>query len=340
MPVNTGALAQRFTDGSKKLKGSKAGSSFKKSNITIARENGMSDIYALAKKEGKSVDEVVTKILSNSQTELRAYVQSMGETPLNDSTALGVQAVFLRANDVGRVAAILDTTDEEALHTIEQSEQENIDLNSPEKDKVLTIPVQAAISCALQHLSDQSGLSMSGFMKTLNGAANLVKKSRSNHLDDYGSVTGEGDWLGWLNDGSSSDPSQSNATDNSLSFSSIASALATIPTGTDGPISVAGNYPTVSAQGVNLPQAGPNTSLGGIFNAISGILTGIGQVANSVTQAANSSAGAAGAVKNAVSNVGANSIATYVNNNKSTIILVVILLIAIIAAAVYAAKHK
>lgn len=340
MPVNTGVLAQRFTDNTGKLSGNKARGSVNKSNITIARENGMSDIYALAKKEGVTVDEVVTKILNNSQTELKAYVQSMGETPLLDPTALGTQAVLLRANDVGRVAAILNTTDEDALQTIEQSEQESIDLNSPERDKVLTIPVQAAVSCALQHLSDESGLSMSAFIKTLNGAANLVKKSRSNAIDDYGDPSGEEDWLDWLTGDGGSDPTDSNATDNSLSFSSIGSALATIPTGTTGPISVSGNYPTVSTQGVNLPQAGSNTNAGGIFNAISGVLAGIGQVANSVTQAANSSAGAAGAVKNAVSNVGANSIATYINNNKGTIILVVLLLAIVVFAAIYAAKHK
>lgn len=340
MPVNTGVLAQRFTDNTPSSAGNKARSINQKANTTIARENGMSDIYALAKKEGVNVDDVVTKILNNSQTELRAYVQSMGETPLSDPTALGTQAVILRANDVARVASILNTTDEDALQTIEQSEQESIDLNSPERDKTLTIPTQSAISCALQFLSDQSGQSMSSFMKTFNGAANLVRKSRSNAIDDYGDASGEEDWLGWLDDGSSSDPTQANATDNSLSTSSIGSALATIPTGTTGPISVSGNYPTVSAQGVNLPQAGSGTSAGGIFNAISGVLSGIGQVANSVTQAANSSAGAAGAVKNAVSNVGANSIATYINNNKTTIILVVILILAIVFAAIYAAKHK
>lgn len=340
MPVNTGALAQRFTDNTTGSTGNKARSTTSKSNVTIARENGMSDIYALAKKEGVSVDEVVTKVLANSPVELKAYVQSMGETPLSDTTALGTQAVLLRANDIGRVASILKSTDEDALQTIEQSEQESIDLNSPDRDRVLTIPTQSAISCALQHLSDQSGLSMSAFMKTLNGAANLIRKSKSNNLDDYGDPSSEEDWLDWFNDGSSSDPSEANATDNSLSFSSIGSALATIPTGTSGPISVSGNYPTVSAQGVNLPQAGSGTSAGGIFNAISGILTGITQVANSVTTAANSSAGAAGAVKNAVSNVGANSIATYINNNKGTIIMVVLLLAIVIFAAIYAAKHK
>lgn len=340
MPVNTGALAQRFTDNSGKVKGNKARSTSTKSNITIARENGMGDIYALAKKEGVSVDEVVTQILNNSSTELKAYAQSMGETPLADPTALGTQAVLLRANDIGRTAAILNTTDEDALQTIEQSEQESIDLNSPDRDKVLTIPVQAAISCALQHLSDQSGLSMSAFMKTFNGAANLIRKSKSNAIDDYGDPSSELDWFDWLAGGDSSDPSESNATDNSLSFSSIGAGLATIPSGSGGPISVSGNYPTISAQGANLPQAGSNTSAGGVFNAISGLLAGIGQVANSVTQAANSSAGAAGAVKNAVSNVGANSIATYINNNKGTIIMVVLLLAIVIFAAIYASKHK
>lgn len=322
------------------MTGNKARSSSSKANTTVARENAMSDIYDLAKKQGVSIDEVVTKVLANSPVELKAYIQSMGETPLSDPTAMSTQAVLLRANDVARVASILKVSDEEALQTIEQSEQENIDLNSPERDKILTIPVQAAISCALQHLSDESGMSMSAFMKTLNGASNLVKRSKSNAIDDYGDPSGEEDWLDWLSSGSSSDPAQSNATDNSLSFSSIGSALATIPTGTTGPISVSGNYPTVSAQGANLPQAGSNTSAGGVFNAISGILTGITQVANSVTQAANSSAGAAGAVKNAVSNVGANSIATYINNNKGTIIMVVLLLAIVIFAAIYAAKHK
>lgn len=339
MSIQSGVLAQRYTENSPNLKGNKIRRATKKSNVTLSRENAMSQIYDLAKSKGISVDEAVTKILKNAQTTLRAYVQSKGETPFEDSTALATQATLLRAGDVATTAAILDTTDEDALQTIEASEQNSIDINSPEMNMVLPVPVAAAICCCLQHLSEESGQSMGAFIKTLQGASNLVKKSKaSNMIGDYGDPSNGEDWLDWFPGSGDVNPTDNYSTDNSLTYSSVGSALATIPV--SGPVTVSGNFPTVSTQGVNLPQAGNSTSSGGVFNAITSVLAGINQVAQSVTQAANSSAGAAGAVKNAVSNVGANSIATYIQQNKSTILMVFALIVIVIFLAIYAAKRK
>lgn len=346
-PPNNGQFSQRFEENTSNFAGSKARSTTSKSKMTTARESAMQQVYDVAKQNGVSTDAVVTTVLKNSLPELRAYIMSKGETPVKDYTGQMIQAVLLRANDVATTAGVLDVSDEDALQTIESAENEAVDTNSPEQDNVMSIPVQGAISCALQYLSDQSGgKSMSTIIKGVHNAAKSYRSGgASNFMDDTGDPTDSSDWLDWLDPSTTSDPSSVSpvdtaAADNSLSYASIGSSLASIPAAGSSSITVAGNVPTISAGASTVKATGSTTTDGGIFSGLSSLLSGITSVANQVTSAANSSAGAAGAIKNAVSNVGANSIATYIKNNQTSVIIVALIIIAVVFAAIYAAKRK
>lgn len=365
MVPNNGQFSQRFEENTANFSGSKTRGNTALAPSTQARQKGMQDIYDLATAKGVSVDTVVTGILKNSLAEIRGYIQSKGETPLDDTTACCLQAVMLRASDVATVARTLDISDEDALESIEGAEQEITDTNSPEKDNIPTLPVQAAMACAMDFLSNgHTGITVAGVpgdgkMNTVLSQAKQAGKAWSKVMQTPASSF-FGDDTGDASDPSDqsppdpnagidyADPSTWGAIDQSgttdLPATSISSTLATIPVGgittPGGAQSVAAGIPTISTVGAKLPTAGPSTSTGGVLNSITALLSGITSVASGITAAANSSAGAVGAVKNAVSNVGANSIATYIQNNKGTIILVVILLAFLIYVAVYAAKHN
>lgn len=356
---NNGQFSQRFEENSENFSGSKARGNTPSAPTTQLRIKGMSDVYDMATAKGVPVDAIVTQVMKNSLPEIRGYVTAKGETPLDDTTALCLQAVLLRANDVATVARTLDISDEDALESIEGAESELLSVNSPEKDQVPTVPVQAAMACAMDFMSDKhtgitvGGTSGSGRMGDILSQAKQAGKAwskvlqsgskASNFLDsgaDASDISDQSDigdpTIDYSDPNTWAAMDQSGSTD--LPATTISSTLATIPA--PGVISPAGQIPTISTVGAKLPSAGPATTSGGILNSITSLLSGISQVANGVTAAANSSAGAAGAIKNAVSNVGANSIATYIQNNKGTIILVVILLAFLIFAAVYAAKHS
>lgn len=364
--VPNGQFSQRFEENTANFSGSKARGNTAPAPSTQARQQAMQSIYDMATDKGVPVDTIVTGIMKNSLAEIRGYIQSKGETPLDDTTACCLQAVMLRANDVATVSRTLDISDEDALESIEGAESELTETGNPEKDNIPTIPVQAAMACAMDFLSNGhaaatvAGVPGDGRMGTVLSQAKQAGKAWSKVMQTPASSSFLGDGTGDASDPSTQDPpdpfaginyadpstwgaiDQSGSTD--LPATTISSTLATIPVGglttpSGGP-SVAAGIPTISTAGAVLPTAGPSTSAGGVLNSITALLSGITSVASGITTAANSSAGAVGAIKNAVSNVGANSIATYIQNNKGTIILVVILLAFLIYVAVYAAKHN
>lgn len=343
---NNGFLATRFGEDEpgSNFSGTKSKSIQPYSDVTKLRQKAEADIKAMAVQKGLTMDQVVTQLLCNSPSELRAYVISKGETPLNDKIALGLQAILLRGNEVATVASALGTDDETALENIEGAESQYINDDTADASNVLTPTVQAAVKIALDkasslHAGDGTMASV------LTGFRALAGKS-SNFIQNVGSVRGPAGASNADGDVDWGDPDTWAAMDQTdgpdLAPASIGTTLAVIPTGaiSSAPPSVAASFPTLATSAPNLPQASGDTSGGGVLNAISGLLGGINKLAVQTTTAANSTAGAAGAIKNAISNVGANSLSTYIQNNKGTIIFVFILLIVVIFAAIYAAKHK
>src|ERR1700742_40933 len=125
--------SHRFEEHTLHYSGTRTRQPTAKSNVTQAREQAMSEIYAIASSNNLPLDTVITRILGNSGGDLAAYVTSKGETPLTDPTALALQAVLLRAQDVATVASTLDISHEDALQVLENNLQEDIDTNSPEQ---------------------------------------------------------------------------------------------------------------------------------------------------------------------------------------------------------------
>lgn len=330
-------MARRFEESSKNFSGSKTASSIAKSDYTLLREKAMMDIYDFANKKGKSLDDVLTRLLTNAQSELRAYVSMKGETPVSDPTGLALQAAMIRATDVATAARVMDTDDETALQTIEGAESDSISLNSPERDSVLTPVTAGAIACVLQYMNEQSGgKSMASIVKSIHQLGKYAK-SNANNLDNIGDPSNVSDWTDWTSTDTVSDPTDVAAADTSLNYTSIGSTLASIPA-TGGDISVASGIPTISTNASNLPQAGDNTSSGGVLNAITSIFGGITKAAAAVQQAASSTTGAAGAVKNSLSGIGAGSISQYLQNNWPIILLILVAVIFAIYFAVHAAR--
>lgn len=332
--------SHRFEEHTMNYAGTRTKQPTQKSNVTIARENGMQEIYDLAKQKNLPVDYVVTQILKNSVPELDAYVQSKGESPLTDPTALALQAVLLRAQDVGIVANALDIPDEDALRVIEDNLQEEIDTNSSEVGNSPSIPAQAAIACALQFLSMESAAkgqpsTMDAAVKAIHAGASKWRKAKKtssannddssnplSSLADYG-ITATGD------------PTTTAAVDETtMPLASISSALASIPGGDTSNISVASSIPSIGTNASTIPQAGDSTSgtsIGGVLNAISSTLNSISNISNQIRATGNTLSGA-------VSGAGANSIQQYIQNNSGTITLLVIIIIIIIVGAILAKK--
>lgn len=341
---SSGAFAQRFTNSSGNITGNTVRNPAPVSQMTLLREAAMNNIYDLAKSKGITVDEAVTRILANSSQSLVAYIIAKGEVPATDPTGMALQAALLRMNDVATTANVLNISDEDALQTIEASEQDEISQGMPQGDEVLPIPVQAALACVMQHASQSSGKTMGQIVK---GVASLGKYYASgagqNNDDGIVDISDPSNISDWLDTGiSTSDPiaspTDSSGTSDYLSPISIGTSLATIPV-SSGPSSIAAGIPTISNSASTLPQAGPDTSSGGVLNSITSIFTGIASAANAVRSAATSTTGAANSVRTAISNVGANSIATYIQQNSGMIVLF-ILIIAVVIIAVHAGNRK
>ena len=334
--------SHRFEEHSLHYAGTRTKQPMPKSNVTRAREDAMQEIYALAKEKNIPLDVVITRILGNSTGDLFGYVTSKGETPLSDPTALALQAVLLRAQDVATVANTLDISDEDALQVLENSLQDAIDTNSSDKDSAPAISAQAAIACALQFMSDQAAeknlpTSMSGITKSIQQGASTFRSIKA------AANKGNGFDLSDLADIVPTDGSNDPATEAAvpdLTPVSVSSQLASIPgasvdTSSLASLSPASMFPSISTTASDLPQAGgSSTTSGGVLNSIASIFGSVSNIANQVTQTASTVNATTRAVSGLGSNIGATSIQQYVKNNSGTISLIVILIVIVIVAAI------
>lgn len=326
MPTDNG-LSERFLQHSKSFDGSVARLPQAYPDSTKKRMVNEHTIKGWAKQNNVQLDKIVSDILSKYPDELSAYVQSHGEIPFSDITKLGAQAVLIRAKDVSQVATQIDTTDEDALREIEGGEDADQDINAPDEFRILSTEAQAAIKIAMDYLSDcHVDAGGDGTMKSVLQDATLKSASNaSNSADgDYEDYSGLSDWY--------------------PSSTTVTSGLATIPIDT-GTINTMTGMPTITAGPAPSSNAAgiinsSDSTFGSIFGTLSGILGSITQAGQAVQNAAGSTVGAIGAIKNAASGVGANSIGKYISNNKTTIILVFVVIIAVVFLAIYVAKKK
>lgn len=340
------------------LQGETDESDIPESQLTKSRIIAEQNIEDAARQQGVNTDDVVTQIMDDNQSDLIDFILNQGESVnTDDPTAIALHATLLRANQIAIVAGSIGCSDYVALLHIENSESEYLKLNTPDAAHVPYPDVLAAMKIALDYASDcdkanggdgsmdhivKNTIALADYYNS-QGTSNNFLNNRGNNYDDADNTN-----FAILGDPSQSisDAAAMDEVDYPTATpASIGVSLASIPVDqVQGPGvmqgSVAAAFPTISNSASNLPQAGTQTTQGGVLNSISTLLTGVTSIANQVSTAANASGGAAGAVKNAIANVGANSIATYVKNNAGTIIFVVFIIIVIIMAIVYASKHK
>lgn len=143
--ANTGTAAMRFNETGINSSGSLTKGLHQPPYMSEAREAAVNEILEAAKTENVPVGVIIHKVLSQSIPELNSFVQARGEVPSDDLRKLAAQAALLRASEIGMTAKILDTDDTDALHKIEESEQEHVEDNSGESRSILSPSTSAAI---------------------------------------------------------------------------------------------------------------------------------------------------------------------------------------------------
>lgn len=305
-------IAERFIQHSENADGSTARSFERTNENTIKRVAEENTIKGVAIRYAKNLNNLITNILTKYPDQLSAFVIAHGEVPFkSDLVKLALQATLLRAGDIAKQATAIDTTDEDALECIEGAEVAAQSNNTPDNETVLSTDAQAAMKIAIDHMKDEHEKyggdgSLASVLKDMKNFAVAKGNGSTGEYADYFDLPG----------------------------------LATIPidTGTIDPLThmptiTAGPAPSTNTSGVVNSGTGS-----GILDTITSIFSGIEKVTGSITNAANSTAGAAGAVKNVVSNVGANSIAAYISNNKGTIIFAVIAVAFLLFVVIYTAR--
>lgn len=314
MITGSGNIAERFVQHSVNADGS-TGRSFEQLNEnSVKRMTAENTMKAVAIRNGKKLDNIVTGILTQYPDQLSAYIIAHGEVPFKTNPIkLAVQAILIRAKDVAAQSKMIDTTDDDALCDIENSEMAAQSNNTPDNETVLDTDAQAAMKIAIDHIRDMHESiggdgSLSSSLKDMENFA--IIKGNANNSDgdcDYFNLPG----LATIDTGTTPDP------------------LMRFPPITAGPA------PTVNSSGIVNSGSGS-----GVLDTISSILAGIGAVAGSVTNAANSVGTAGGAIHNAVSNVGASSISTFISQNKGTILFAVLAIAVLLFVVIYAAKKS
>jgi hypothetical protein len=341
------------------------------SPVTKQRMAAERSIRKIAKQNGTTVDDVVTKLLAQSGADLARYVQAKGETPRSDAKGLAIQAILLRANEVATVAKAMDTDDEDALSFIEKAESEAMTINSADTAAIFPPDVDAAVKICLDYLSAMHAKISTGKMqdfiaqaKAASGVDSFDFNTRDfANFQPIGSPSLGGSRLGNVSKPDRFDPdnfwgrSRYNNSDSGSGDMSIGelddlggSFSLDSSYGTDyntddaqsGDVSyinpsigTGSNAQISSSQAASLPSTPSTTSTNNnsLFNTIGSIVGAIGSVAGKVVSTSS-------ALSNTASDIGAQSITKSIQQNWPTILAAIIVIVLIIAIVVYVASHK
>lgn len=138
------------------------------SPLTVARKAAVTDIIQQASQTDISVDDFITAILVDHNSELQWYVKQNKEIPVADPIGLAAQAALLRAEEVATVAKALDLNDDDALSQLESAEYDAFQQHIPDVC-ILSTPVDAALYLALCDLKDKTGGTLSDFIGQVKG---------------------------------------------------------------------------------------------------------------------------------------------------------------------------
>jgi len=339
MITDNGQLASKFMENSPNFNGSLNKGPEQICANTNARLKFENTMKGVSIQQRIPLDKIVTQTLTSFPDALNAYVIAHGEIPIkNNPVRLALQAVLLRAKDVANGAKAIDTSDDDALMNIEQSEQGAQSDNTPDNETVLPMDLQAAMKIAMDYISDchvQAGGDGSLTSALNDMETHAINKGYSTGMAE-GANNADGDYMAadyGMDLGGDYIPS-----------SATLPGLAPIPASGGTAVNPVSGMPTITANPAPTTNTSgiinTSTSDSGVLGAIGSILSGITQVAGQVTNAANAINNTTGAVRNTINNTGSGILSTYIQQHKISILLLVLGVIALIIAIVYLSKKS
>jgi hypothetical protein len=314
----TQIMARRHVEHGDNLEGTMQKASRPKCDLSIQIQNAVDTVNALSKKEGISIDDVVTRVLYNSRSELNSYVISQKEVPELDLHALVLQTALLRMADICSIASALNTSDYDGKMSLE-NEENNIIANYQNPDTTILLPgTQACIDLVIERLC-QNNIKAGGtgrYFEVLN-----TVRTAGSYFVGNGFVSSI-----WDNAGETGM--------DSLEYDTTGYPSGTVDTAIPTPITDSSQTPSATP---------PDTVKKG------GILTFIDNVTDSIGKAIDTAGAAGGLIdkaKDAVtglgSDIGKQSIEKYLKDNWWKIALFILGLVIIIIIIVKLAgnKHK
>lgn len=331
-------LSEKFLEEGFNYNGTKSRSARVKSNYGLAIDNATATINQLVK-NGSTLDQVVTKLLSDpdTQAQLAQFITSYGEQPDNNALGAALQACILRMSTIAQCASMLGTDDLDAQWQVECNDSYQLDNHLPDAKYILSPDVMACINIMMSRLIQQSRAS--GGAGTMADVAGALKKSMTSYyngldtLQDAVIMSSDFPEMGGSNTGDIYDPlAGGGGPDMNLDPSLVGDGTGGISIGPIGPIGpIDPNAIGAVPGGIVSP---PSTGSGsGILDFISGLGMALGNLGSGA-------ASGIGAVQGAASNVASQSVHDAIIKNLPLIIGVVIAIIVIILLIVYASKRN
>jgi len=320
MVANTGSMAMAFNEEGINSAGSLTKALKKPSEMSAARARAAKTILSLAKKKGEDVGITIAKVLSQSMPELCSYVQARGEAPSTDPNKLAIQAALLRSQEIGLVSKAIDTTDQDALQMLEDSEQEHVEDNTGENSSILSSDTAGALSLLVGQISKRfkrnggSGemKDWAAALKKYSGADGFTGVSARNLVNNAGDVDFSSIFM---------PTSQSDASDQAAT--------------------VDANGNTISDSGGSFWNNlfdGINTVVDAVTKVSGAVQTATGAINTTVGNVSNTAGGILDQVTNIGGQIGSQSIADYMQKNWLTILGIVIALIILTVIIVRVSK--
>lgn len=340
-PISSAAVGARYMESNDGMRGDRMAGSASDSEMTFHRKLAEKNITQAASDNGVSVADVVTTVLKDNEDKLQFYIASKGETPNGTLAGLIVQAALLRADDIATLSNAANLSEDEALKEIEAAESQAVNDNTADVDSILPASANAALKIVVDEF--QTKMNGSTGSKNLKGSIGIVRNFLATPLSAtpafQGGMTADNFSLGSIvnmqanktnsaigDDGDDSDDEDDDNIPTRIDVGSLGLApinIAAPTTQVDAPTTISG-VTTISASAP-------------IATDWSSILTGIAATAKTVSGAIT---GTTTALSGSLSNIGANSIQTYVSKNWISLLLAAIVIIVLVIFISRGLKNK
>lgn len=308
--LNTDIITKRFMENSNRATGNKVNRGMSRpSKMTKAKASAYNGMIAKSIETDMPISAVATEHMLNDIPNLQNYVRSRGESVAKNPYSLALQAIFLRATEIAKIARSIDMNDAVVVREIEKAESEALNDSLPDAIYILPASTQACVDYFLSNIADMEG--DNGSSGTMN---DFVGKFSSSNGFESGSAFYDFLPIGYKSLGGT-DMGNVSFPDNLFGLDDIS------PTPNEAP-----------AKKQNLADI-----INAIVNGISTVGSTVNTVVNNTKTGVND---VLGGVKNAASDVGADSIKKALKEYTPIILGVLGVIVVIIVIAIYASKRK